>query len=194
MLSTLRFPAPRPTQTFDVHDPHRAFVEPDGTICHARGELMGRLSPDLVGRNVLDVVSSSPKLMDAWRRALMGEQVIGGFNLGETPEGEPQEWYVELTPIRGGGGLIGVELFALPSVPAEQQPKPAERITEAAGDDPEFGVESGDRFVKRWGRRGVFKISHWADSVYEEYERRDPGRVHIIRDFPPPAAPRLRLL
>jgi hypothetical protein len=197
MHAPLRFGAPRPSQRTAHEDPHGAFVLPDGRVVHATGKLALRVFPGMVGQNVLEIFHDTPHLVEIWTYALAGRPFAGGTDWGGVG------WYLELSPVWAEGKLLGVHLFALPVVPKEpaaeapEHPEPVQVWT-AAGDDPSFGVVSGDQFVRRRGRRCLTLIRTVSEAVFEEYRRENPDLVHLTADWPTPepspAGPTLQLV
>lgn len=157
-----------------------------GIILSAGGnawENVGKDPETVVGASIWHLLQAQPELLAPIRAALRERVPYMGVD-----SFKGRLWLRNIQPLVDGDKVIGASVLASEIQP-EKPAAPANpvRITEAAGDYPEYGIESKDRFIRQAGQRGVLQVRLMSEVVYEMWAREDPTRVHRLRDdLPPP--------
>jgi hypothetical protein len=137
-----------------------------------------------------------PDLIEVFLGALNGRSWHGMAEYGGL------SWLLDFSPILDDQGQVrevvcmGHVLERVRFDPVEGEPDPPVRVQiwEAAGDNARHCIWSADRFVDRADRDVIALWRLIPREEFEAFRAEDPTRVHLLREFGPPARPPLRLL
>lgn len=164
------------------------YVDGDGIVRASDGtarEVIGADVARVIGQDYRTALAPFEGAVRRIERALAGESVA---EFGDT---WGRRWFNIVTPSRCGWGVDGWSVMLPDGAGGDVR-----SIYESVDRVPEFGIEPGDRFVRRERADGVSVVRHWDEDRWRDYLSDRPDRIRAllspspaVHPLPPPATP-----